>query len=25
MKTAGRMFDRSGELMREIDQASTDG
>ena len=25
MKTAGRMFDRSGELMREIDQASTGG
>jgi hypothetical protein len=24
MKTAGRMFDRSGELIREIDQASTE-
>ena len=23
MKTAGRLFERSGELMREIDQAST--
>jgi hypothetical protein len=25
MKTAGRLFDRSGELIREIDQASTGG